>query len=70
MQGCCPLKLRTTSAVVGRATEFLPYLAGVSRPLQSRRKDPDAIALSPPLITEEQIGEMVDRLGKVIRAVA
>ncbi|HLM38270.1 MAG TPA: hypothetical protein VK434_01585 [Microvirga sp.] len=42
----------------------------MSRPLQSRRKAPDAIALSPPLITEEQIGEMVDRLGKAIRAVA
>jgi beta-alanine--pyruvate transaminase len=31
----------------------------------------DTIALSPPLIiTEEQIGEMMDKLGKVIRAVA
>jgi adenosylmethionine-8-amino-7-oxononanoate aminotransferase len=43
----------------------------VSRPLQSRRKVPEAIALSLPLIiTEGQIGEMIDRLGKVIRAVA
>ena len=31
----------------------------------------DTIALSPPLIiTEEQIGEIVDKLTKVIRAVA
>ena len=30
-----------------------------------------SIALSPPLIvTEEQIGEIMDKLGKVIRAVA
>jgi beta-alanine--pyruvate transaminase len=43
----------------------------VSRPLQSPRKVPDAIALSPPLIiTEKQIGEMIDKLGKVIRAAA
>jgi beta-alanine--pyruvate transaminase len=31
----------------------------------------DTIALSPPLIiTEEQIGEIVDKLTKVIKAVA
>ena len=31
----------------------------------------DTIAISPPLIiTEDQIGELADKLGKVIRAVA
>ena len=31
----------------------------------------DTLALTPPLIvTEEQIGEIVDKVGKVIRAVA
>ena len=31
----------------------------------------DTIALSPPLIiTEDQIGEIVDKLGKVIRRLA
>ena len=31
----------------------------------------DTIALSPPLIiTEDQIGEIVDKVGRVIRAVA
>ena len=31
----------------------------------------DVIALSPPLIvTEDQIGEIADKVGKVIRAVA
>ena len=31
----------------------------------------DTLALTPPLIvTEDQIGEIVDKVGKVIRAVA